>query len=161
MFEQESILNRFLLAGLEQVAADIPADRIGERAPGNGHPPVWVLGHLAICAELGLQVFGQPLKHLDWLKLFGPGSSDEVRGADRFSKQDLVRQILTDYPALCAAAQTAEPAAMSQPHGVGLLEGTPIETTGDLLAHLLSSHFAFHLAQLSAWRRAAGHPHLF
>jgi len=45
---------------------------------------------------------------------------------------------------------------MDQPHSVQILKETPIRTNGDLLAHLMSTHQSFHLAQLSACRRKAG-----
>ena len=72
MFEHDATLNEFLRGGLRAVAADIPDERLGERAPGGGHPPAWVLGHLAICGELGLQYFGEELGHPRWAMLFGP-----------------------------------------------------------------------------------------
>jgi hypothetical protein len=53
MFEMETTLNQFVLQGFEKIFADIPEDRLNERPPGNGHPPLWVLDHLAICAEMG------------------------------------------------------------------------------------------------------------
>ena len=36
-----------------------------------------------------------------------------------------------------------------------------LPTVGDLLAHLLTTHSAYHLGQLSTWRRAAGLPEVF
>ena len=40
MFESEITLNEFLLDSFNSVVADVPADRIFEKSPGNGHPPV-------------------------------------------------------------------------------------------------------------------------
>lgn len=161
MFEMETKLNQFFVAGFQQVMADIPADRINERPPGNGHPPLWVLGHLAICTELGQKLLGGRLEHVRWLPVFGPGSSDDVENPDQYSRDELVRMIVEGYPALCETAAGADPELLKKPHGVELLAGTTIETVEDIVAHLLSTHFAFHLAQLSAWRRAAGHSALF
>jgi len=39
MFEQEIKLNQFTMTSFNQVVADIPKDRMNERAAGNGHPP--------------------------------------------------------------------------------------------------------------------------
>jgi len=161
VFEYEGDLNQFLIAGLERVVADIPEDRLNERAPGNGHPPVWVLGHLVVVAEMGLQIFGQRPEHLHWFKIFGPGSSDDVPDAESYKKAELLDCIVSSYPRLCEAARNADPERLGQPHGVALLEGTPIATFGQLTSHILTSHLSFHLAQLSAWRRAAGFTHLF
>ena len=67
MFEREITLCKFLRNGLDEVVADIPDERIYERAPGNGHPPIWVLGHLAICGELGEKFSGGDVSHPRWL----------------------------------------------------------------------------------------------
>ncbi len=161
MFERESMLNRLLVESFKMLVADIPADRIYEAAPGNGHPPVWVMGHLAICAELGQKYCGGAIAHPEWLKTFGPGSTDQIEDTGDYSKEQFSAVITEGYPALAQMAREADESALSGPHGVPLLEGTPIQTAGDLVAHLLTSHLSFHLAQLSGWRRAAGHGPLF
>lgn len=161
MIETETTLCRFLLSGLEAVVADVPEDRLFERAPGNGHPPVWVLGHLAICAELGHQLLGGSIEHVRWLPLFGPGSSDDVPAHPDHRRDEFLTAIREGYPKLCDLALSADAERLSQPHGVELLSGSAISTVQELVAHLLTSHFAFHLAQLSGWRRAAGHGPLF
>ncbi len=161
MFEREITLNQFLVTGLQRIAADLPDDRVLERAPGNGHPPIWVLGHLAICAELGLQILGSSLTHPQWLRTFGPGSSDDPAALGDFSKNELLESIVSGYPAFCDAARQGNDEQLSQPHGVALLDGTGISTQAELVSHLLTSHFAFHLSQLSSWRRAQGHAPLF
>jgi hypothetical protein len=120
-----------------------------------------VLGHLAICAELGLGLCGQPLAHPEWMGAFGPGSCDEVADADRVAPRTLVDAVDQGYARLIAAGRGVPAAELAGPHGVALLDGSAIRTRGELLAHLLTSHFAFHLAQLSQWRRAAGHLPLF
>jgi hypothetical protein len=106
-------------------------------------------------------VLGGELVHPEWMPVFGPGSPDEVQNPDQYSKDDLVSMIMEGYPKACEIARAATEEAMARPHGVELLADTPIATTGDLVAHLLGTHFSFHLAQLSGWRRAAGHGPLF
>ena len=160
MFERETILNEFQLGYAQQIIADIPADQITKRF-GHGHPPIWVLGHLGLCAELGEMLLGNPVAHADWMPIFGPGSSDEVENPSQYSKDELAKMIFDGYPRLCQSLQSASDEALSKPHGVDLLDGTPINTVGELQSHLLTTHIAFHLAQLSDWRRAAGHGPLF
>lgn len=156
MFDQDIKLNRFLLNYFDQIVADIPADRIAEPAQGGGHPPLWVLGHLAIVGEMGQAMLGGRMMHPEWVEMFGPGSSDQVSEPTRFSKKEFVDCIRSGYPKLCAMLAAAPKEALDVPHGVELLSGTHIETAADLQSHLLTSHFSFHLAQLSAWRRGAG-----
>jgi hypothetical protein len=50
---------------------------------------------------------------------------------------------------------------MNERHKVPILRHTPLVTWSDVVAHLLTTHAAFHISQLSACRRQAGHPHLF
>lgn len=156
MFERETHLNQFLMGYFDQIVADIPADRITERGPGGGHPPLWILGHLAIVGEMGQMLLGGTLEHPEWMPIFGPGSSDEVADAGRFAKDDLVEVIHAAYPKVCELAAATPAERLAQPHGFELLSDTPISTVGDLTSHGLTSHFAFHLAQLSSWRRADG-----
>ncbi len=161
MFEREIALNQFLLAGLRKISADIPQERMYDRAPGNGHPPVWLWGHLAITGEFGLRYVGIPVAHRDWLRVFGPGSSDDVQPDAGYSKAGFLQLIEETYPRLQELVRQADPELLAKPHGAAILSGTPIQTVGDILAHLLTSHFSFHQAQLSGWRRAAGLAHLF
>ena len=160
VFETEIKLYRFLKNAFDATVADIPEDRIFERAPGGGHPPVWILGHLAICGELGEKLCGGDLTHPRWLVLFGPGSSDDITSGE-YSVAEFAAAITDTYERFISLAVQADADHLQLPHGVELLDGSPVATIGDLVAHLLSTHFSFHLAQLSAWRRAAGHPHLF
>lgn len=161
MFETETTLNQFVLQGFQQIMADIPADRVNERPAGNGHPPLWVLGHLAICAEMGQTLLGGSLQHPKWAAAFGPGSSDHVDNPDQYSRDEFIAAIADGYPKLCAAAQQAAMEPLNEPHGLELLAETAIQTRGHLLAHLLTTHLSFHVAQLSSWRRAAGNGPLF
>jgi hypothetical protein len=156
MFDREITLNRFLLGSFDQVVADIPADRLAERPPGSGHPPVWVLGHLAIVAEMGQTLLGGQLQHPQWMPLFGPGSSDDVTTTEGVTKDHLVQAIRAGYLKVSELLVATPTEVLNRPHGVTILDGTPIETVADIEAHLLTTHFAFHLAQLSGWRRAAG-----
>lgn len=149
------------MQSFDQVMADIPVDRINERPAGDGHPPLWVLGHLAICAELGHMMLGTPLKTPEWMPVFGPESSDKIENPESYDAADLITKIKEGYPVLCQAAASADAEALAAPHGAAILDGTPLVTRGDLVAHLLTTHFSFHVAQLSAWRRAAGHAPLF
>lgn len=160
MFEHEIISNQLLIDWFRNMVVDIPAERMFEPAPGHGHPPVWILGHLAICGELGVKFTGGEITHPAWLPLFGPGSSNQIGESCGVELADVVQAVETSYEDFRNRAATADADAMSKPHGVELLESSPVQTVGQLVSHLLSSHFSFHLAQLSAWRRAAGKPAL-
>ena len=161
MFHHLIPLDEFQLGLFPRIVADIPESQLFTPGAGHGHPPVWILGHLAITAELGHRLLGGTIAHIPWLKLFGPGSSDQMANDGSFMKDQLVAAIISGYQQLRELATHADPQQMEQPHGAEILKGTPIQTKGQLIAHLLSSHFGFHAAQLSSCRRAEGHQALF
>ena len=161
MFEHETTLSQFFIGYLETLAAEVSADNFNTNAYEGGHPPVWILGHLAICGELGTKILGGELEHPKWLVLFGPGSSGVVSKPDKFSKAEFLQVIKASYPEMIRMANDADSETLNAPHGVELLDGTPVKTVGDLIAHLSTTHLAFHTAQLSSWRRASGHAQLF
>lgn len=161
MFQRESMLNQFSIGYLETLAAEVTPENFNSRPTSSGHPPVWILGHLAICGELGIKLLGGELSHPTWMVLFGPGSSDELKSPETFSKEEFFDVIKSSYAEMVTMANNASAEQLDASHGIDLLDGTPINTVGDLIAHLLTTHFAFHSAQLSDWRRASGHEKLF
>lgn len=155
-------INQFQLAGFQKIAADIPDDTLYQPAAGHKHLPIWVLGHLALTGEMGVQALGGTLEHPEWMPLFAPGSSGDVPADSGLTKQTLVDAATTAYSQLQRMAlENATPELLAQPHGVGLFDGTPIKTLGDIITLLLTNHFGFHLAQLSSCRREAGFAPLF
>lgn len=161
MFDNEITINEFQLGLCTRIAADLPESQLFQPAAGHGHPPVWVLGHLAICAELGQKWLGGKLSHPRWMVLFGPGSSDQVADDGKLTPQALVDANIEGYAKFRELAALADPQRMLEPHGVELLHGTAIQTVGHFITHLLTSHLAFHMSQLSSCRRTGGHKALF
>ncbi len=161
MFEREITVNEFLAGLFERTAADIAEETLFQNSVGHGHSPVWILGHLAIVGEFGQRLLGGSVTHPDWLRLFGPGSTDSIAPSPELTKASLTAATIENYRQLRSLASTANPDAMLQPHSLSLLQGTQIKTVGDCMTHLLTSHFNFHLAQLSSCRRAAGHSYMF
>ena len=161
MFQHVLAINELLLDLFVRVSEDLPEERLFHPSPGHGHSPAWIMGHLATTGEMGIRLLGGKIEHVRWLKLFGPGSTDQVPDDGSLSKSDLVNSTVQCYRQLRERTLLADPAGLNAPHSVELLQGTPIRTQGDLLAHLLSSHFAIHLSQLSSCRRSEGHRALF
>lgn len=161
MFQRETLLNQFSIDYFAQLAADVTPEHFNLKPAGGGHSPLWILGHLAICGELGQMLLGGELQHQDWMATFGPGSSDDVANPENYSKDEFMTNIKSSYEKLTQMANSADEDTLNRPHGVELLDETKLNTVGDLIGHLLTTHFAFHTAQLSGWRRATGHTHLF
>ncbi|WDI41380.1 hypothetical protein [Bremerella sp. P1] len=155
-------INQFQLAGFQKIAADVPDAALYQPAAGHQHLPVWVMGHLALTGEMGVQALGGSLTHPDWMPLFAPGSSGEVPVETGLTKQTLIDAVTSAYTQLQKMAlEDATPELLAQPHGIGLFDGSPIQNVGDVITLLLTNHFGFHLAQLSSCRREAGFAPLF
>lgn len=153
MFERECRLYRFLMFYAQRLIADIPEEKFTyQPAEGMNHP-AWVLGHLGFVADYALGIVGQPaLCAPQWSKMFGPGSKP---AGTHPGKDVLWSAFERGHRALLAAVPmiTPEQAEAANPF-TPLLEIMP--TAGDLLAHIMTTHEASHLGQLSAWRRMIG-----
>ncbi len=161
MFESEIAVNENLLIQLDKIVTDILEESLFTPSAGHGHSPVWLLGHLAIVGEAGQRMLGGKITHTEWLRLFGPGSVDSIPFNAALTKPSLINAVTENYRQLRNLALVANEAEVSRPHGVSILTGTPIVTVKHCITHLLTSHFAFHLSQLSSCRRVAGFPALF
>ena len=161
MFENEIAINQFLLGQFKKIVKDLPEESLFDPAPGHLHPPVWILGHLAITGELGNRMLKGSISHLAWLKLFGPGSDDKIEPDQTLTKSVFETAIVETYQGLQVRAAGADQNLLAQPHGLELFEGTPILTVSHCIAVLLTNHFGFHLAQLSSCRRSIGQKYLF
>lgn len=161
MLESAIAINQFQLGLFNRLIGDIPEDTLFSPSAGHGHPPVWILGHLALVGELGAQMLGGAVVHPEWLPLFGPGSSDRVSPQPDLTRAGLAAALNTAYGEVQQRAAAAPAERLAQPHGIDLFRGTPIQTVEHAITLLLTNHFGFHLAQLSSCRRAAGHAYVF
>lgn len=161
MFESAIAINEFQVGGFQKIVADLPDDSLFAPGLGHGHPPAWIMGHLAVSGESGQRLLGGQVTHRDWLPLFGPGSSDKITASDQWTKPVLAAAVTEAYATLRTLASNADPQTMSRPNSVSFFQGTPIRTIGDCVTLLLTSHFGLHLSQLSSCRRAAGFAPLF
>ena len=159
-FERETTLARFAAGYARSLAADLDDAALADQpAPGVNHP-AWILGHLAIATDYARQLLGLPMACPQaWHAQFGPGSTPEPDRASYPTKAELLGALEAGIAAVLEALPGADPAALAQPHGVPiafLKDAFP--TRADLLAHLLTTHAAAHLGQLSLWRRWKGLP---
>jgi hypothetical protein len=162
MFTQEVTLFRFVHGYLQKLIADMDDRNLTNAAPGAVNPPAYVIGHLAIANDFALQLLGQPnVCPESWHEAFGPGSSPDRMKIGYPPKQELLEKVRLGHERVCAAAMAASADAMSKPQPLPFLKDTPIMTVGDLVAHLMTTHFAVHVGQLSLMRRQQGRPPLF
>ncbi len=161
MFEREIRLNGLMNYLLANMLADMDEAHFVAPISEGGNPPAWILGHLVICNDYALRMLGGPrLAPAEWHKRFGRGMSPKDDPSPLPSKQELVAKLNEGREQVAAAAAKADPERMSQPHNVELFKDSPVQTQGDILSHLMTTHFATHVGQLSVWRRAHGKPPL-
>ncbi|ODA28361.1 DinB family protein [Planctopirus hydrillae] len=120
--------------------------------------PFWIAGHLAISTDYARQLLGEELKCPPaWHKAFGPGSIPGNEQNITASLEELFEAVHAGHVAITTLLPSVNEAWAAQPNPVEfLVKNYP--STGDLMAHLLTTHEAIHLGQLSAWRRFRGLP---
>ena len=155
MFEREAKLYAFMLNYTKDLMADLDDARLAEQPlPGMNHP-AWILGHLAIATDYTLKLSGQePRCPEAWHTQFGPGSVPSTDRTAYPSKAAFMEALISGHAAATEAATHIDPKRLDQPHGIPMEFLNAIPTVGELLAHLMTTHEATHVGQLSAWRRA-------
>jgi hypothetical protein len=152
---------RFMYRYGRQIIADLSEEQMKTPAFTGANPPSWIIGHLTVSADYGLKIMGQPmLAGKNWHVMFGPGSSPMKHLDKHPNRAELLAAYEAGHDAVLAALPNVNMEAMKAPSFFEpLLKDLP--TLGDLLTHLVTSHEGFHVAQLSACRRAGGMSPLF
>jgi hypothetical protein len=159
MFEQLATLHQFQVGFIKMLTADMSDEDLGVSPFPGANPAVWVLGHLAICTDYAGRLLGlRPECPREWHTAFAPGSNPAEVPQPYPSMETLVTAISSGAKRCLEALPNADAQALSQPHGIELLKSTNLKTNADLLSHLMTTHMAFHAAQLSACRRKKGRP---
>lgn len=159
MLENECILNRFMIDYLQMLVKDIDESQMDHQPCEGFNPPRWTLGHLAVYTDYALRAAGARFQcPKDWHRSFARGSAAGNAPSEKPSKEELVARIVLGFEAVRERCQSIGPAKLEVPHTVPFLATSPLKTVGHVLAHLMTTHFASHLGQLSAWRRICGRP---
>lgn len=145
-------LYRLMCDMLVKMVSDIPDEELGQPL-GDGNPPSWIIGHLAIGNDYGVLLLGgKPERMEEFLPMFGPGSPAT---GDHPSKSELLTMFDQSSQRLLQAVESASvDQLMAERESPPLIEELP--QVIDMVGHLLTSHIGMHVGQLSAWRRARG-----
>ncbi|MEM6799353.1 MAG: DinB family protein [Planctomycetota bacterium] len=154
-------LYAFTLSFCESLMADVTDEELRHQPAPGVNTPAWILGHLAICTDFALTLLGQP-KRLpdDWHVAFARGSDPASTEGPAPSRDQLLTALREGHAAVSEVLPAADEAALAEPNPLVIL-AKAFPTKADLLAHLLTTHEAMHLGQLSSWRRQMGRPPLF
>jgi hypothetical protein len=143
------------LASIEQLLADVPAERLAEQPAGLPNHPAWTLAHLCVGHGFALSMLGQPpLCPEAWQANTGPGSKPAADRAQYPDKAEALAVLRQQHAALTAAVRAAKPEAFDAPTPERVRPFAP--TVGHVVAYMLACHENNHLGQLQAWKRAAG-----
>lgn len=160
MFDQEITLYRFALGYCQNLVADLTDAQLTTLPAQGGNPPAWILAHLAICTDFAAGLLGLPnVCPPGWHKQFGMGSKP-APGDAYPSRDELLSALVVGHERVETAARAADPQKLQAPNPIARLTAA-LPTKGDLLAHLMTTHAALHLGQLSVLRRQLGRPPLF
>lgn len=147
---------RYLLTLAEPILAGLDdSHRALEPQPGS-KTAGWLIGHLATSGDFARRLCGQPtLCPPEWRAMFNPGTQPSAEASTYPAMTELCDTFRRVYGSLGSVAEQADPAALAAVNPFGAAR-SDFPTAGDFVAYLLSSHLAYHLGQLVAWRAAAG-----
>jgi hypothetical protein len=163
VFDMHLHLYAFNLDFCERLCADIDDAVLWTPAAPGVHAPGWILGHLAISTDFAAGCAGlERACPASWHRAFGPvgprGSGVELE--PRASKAELLEALRAGHARVDPAVRGVDAASLAGPHGAAALRGTSLTTVRDALSHLLTTHEALHLGQLTMCRRLIGLPAL-
>ncbi len=150
MFQREVALYEFLLNYGRKLTEDLSPQQYYEQPSQGLNHPAWVLGHLSFVAQFGVSLCGG-VTWLDesWNDNFGVGSTPQNTPEPYPSVAELLEGYEDGHARLTQAVQQADPTLLQKETEIETLRA--VFPTQDLLvAHILTSHEATHLGQLSA-----------
>jgi DinB superfamily len=161
MFDRELRLYGLMYGLLQNLLQDIDEARFQHPLCEGGNSPAWILSHLVVVNDYLLKNFGeQRIAPAEWHKRFKPGAMPKDDPAPLPSKAEVMETLEKGRRRIVETAANADPAKMNEPQTSEFFKDSPVKTVGDVMGHLLTTHFAFHVGQISAWRRLEGKSHL-
>lgn len=123
----------------------------------------WVVGHLVVVNDGGVALLGGTRScPPEWQSLFGPRSSPAALTTEAPGKAALVAAFDAGVTRLSQAAASVTVEQLDARHPVPMpILRRMLPTVGELLGHLMTTHLAGHLGQISVLRREFGLKELF
>jgi hypothetical protein len=152
----EPVLHSFAysLDYLRDQVADVDADIIVAKPFRIQNHPLWVIGHLAFACELLGGAIGTPAWLPDgWAQRYGTGSEPREDPKAYESKATALAILRDAQSRLATAAQNLSDAELAAPFpDPAYLDVFP--TIRHAFTQVLVGHAAFHIGQVSVWRKA-------
>ena len=116
----------------------------------------WLLGHLAITGDFARHLCGRsPICPAEWRSAFKDGSEPSRDQSSYPCMAELCAAFWAIYRDLPLAAANADAVTLAGPNPYAPTRAD-FPLAGNFVAHIMSSHLAYHLGQLVAWRAAEG-----
>ncbi len=156
MLDHVIYLYDFNLKYANNLLKGIPEVLLCQQTAGIKNHPLWQIGHLANSSNNGCKMLGlEDQVPNEWPDLFGIGSQP-VNDSTLYPSLNQVWQVLEDqHDRLSHFMQTADLAILKKPQPWDRLKSM-FPTIGSFVCHIMTTHEANHLGQLSAWRKANG-----
>jgi hypothetical protein len=143
---------------LRNIVADLDENQMVAQVGGVVNHPAWTLGHLAgsfqlMGGELGLALWLPE----DWAAMFGTGTTPVSDPRVYPGKAGLLHALDDGQRRLVEALADMNAAELARPLPDERFRRW-VPTIGHAVLHILASHTAMHVGQLTVWRRAMGLP---
>ena len=160
--DTQPVLHSFAYAidYLVELLADVPPQQMASQPGGIVNHPAWTIGHLAhTCEQLAAVLGVDAWLPADYALRFGTGS---VPRADIsvYEPKDAALQVLRDAQSrLTVAVEMQSVSDLAAPFPDPMYEDV-FPSVGHALTQVMVGHTAFHVGQVTIWRRAMGLPRL-
>jgi hypothetical protein len=158
----DELLNSFRLTldYLRRLVADVPDADLCRQPHGVVNHPAWVIGHLTYsCQAMGGELGLAPWLPAEWEAKYGTGSVPTSDRSAYPTKAELLAALADGEARLTRRFLELGDAGMEVPLPDERYRDI-FPRVGHAVAHILTSHAAVHVGQVSVWRRVAGYPPL-
>ena len=138
------------------ICSDIEESKFASQLGTTVNHPAFVLGHLAyyfgVCKQLlGGEVHFQDDEH----ELYAHGATCQEDASIYLDKDTAIQHYQNRLEEALSFVQSCDAEVFDRSTAGNPFEGR-MDTLGQVAAFMLTGHAAFHIGQLSAWRRIAG-----
>jgi DinB superfamily len=141
----------------EQVAEINEAD-MAVQPNGIMNHPAWTIGHLTAATHLLARTIGVP-KWLptEWVQTYRTGSSPVANASLYDSKNELLSKLREAQSKITQAIEQMDDSQLDQPFPAEAYRDV-FPTIRHALTQVLVGHTAYHVSQITLWRKAMGLP---
>jgi hypothetical protein len=154
---------RFNLVRIRLLTHDLADAQLALQPQGVNHP-AWILGHLSCTREWLKDALKLPERKgwnvAEWMAKFNRGSQIVPERSQYPTKAVLLEALETTHREIEAGALAMSAADLARELTDERIR-TMFPNVGTMVTGLMTTHEAFHMGQLSAWRRAMGMKLLF